>query len=40
MAGAPARWDLEADVVAIGSGLGGLTAAIVAHDQGASCVVL
>jgi 3-oxosteroid 1-dehydrogenase len=40
MAGAPARWDLEADVVSIGSGLGGLTAAIVAHDQGASCVVL
>ena len=24
MAGAPARWDLEADVVSIGSGLGGL----------------
>jgi 3-oxosteroid 1-dehydrogenase len=40
MAGAPARWDLEADVVSIGSGLGGLTAAIVAHDQGAACVVL
>ncbi|TFG92125.1 MAG: FAD-binding protein, partial [Myxococcales bacterium] len=40
MAGAPARWDLEADGVSIGSGLGGLTAAIVAHDQGASCVVL
>ena len=34
MAGAPARWDLEADVVSIGSGLGGLTAAIVAHDRG------
>jgi 3-oxosteroid 1-dehydrogenase len=40
MAGAPARWDLEVDVVSVGSGLGGLTAAIVAHDQGASCVVL
>ena len=40
MAGAPARWDLEADVVSIGSGLGGLSAAIVAHDQGAVCVVL
>ena len=40
MAGAPARWDLEADVVSIGSGLGGLTAAIAAHDQGAACVVL
>ncbi len=40
MAGAPVRWDLEADVVSIGSGLGGLTAAIAAHDQGAACVVL
>jgi 3-oxosteroid 1-dehydrogenase len=40
MAGAPERWDLEADVVSIGSGLGGLTAAIAAHDQGAACVVL
>ena len=40
MAGAPARWDLEADVVSIGSGLGGLSAAIAAHDQGAVCVVL
>ncbi|MGH7288999.1 MAG: FAD-binding protein, partial [Myxococcota bacterium] len=40
MAGAPSRWDLEADVVSIGSGLGGLSAAIVAHDQGAACVVL
>lgn len=40
MAGAPARWDVEADVVSIGSGLGGLSAAIVAHDLGAACVVL
>ena len=40
MAGAPARWDVEADVVSIGSGLGGLSAAIVAHDLGASCAVL
>jgi len=40
MAGAPARWDVEVDVVSIGSGLGGLSAAIVAHDQGASCAVL
>jgi 3-oxosteroid 1-dehydrogenase len=40
MAGAPARWDLEADVVSIGSGLGGLSAAITAHDLGASCLVL
>lgn len=40
MAGRPARWDLEVDVVAVGSGLGGLAAAITAHDLGASCVVL
>ena len=40
MAGAPARWDVEADVVSIGSGLGGFSAAIVAHDLGAACVVL
>jgi 3-oxosteroid 1-dehydrogenase len=36
----PAKWDLETDVVAIGSGGGGLAAAIVAHDHGASTVVL
>ncbi len=36
----PTRWDLEADVVAVGSGLGGLTAAILAHDDGARAVVL
>lgn len=35
----PARWDLEADVVAIGSGAG-LAAAITAHDHGASALVL
>ncbi len=40
MAAMPARWDLEVDVVSIGSGLGGLSAAIVAHDQGASAAVL
>lgn len=40
MAGAPAKWDLEVDVVSVGSGLGGLCAAIAAHDQGASCAVL
>lgn len=40
MAAAPQRWDLEVDVVAVGSGLGGLSAAIVAHDRGASVAVL
>lgn len=36
----PARWDREVDVVAIGSGIGGLSAAITAHDHGASAIVL
>jgi 3-oxosteroid 1-dehydrogenase len=36
----PETWDLEADVVAIGSGIGGLSAAITAHDHGASAMVL
>lgn len=36
----PDRWDVEADVVAIGSGVGGLSAAITAHDKGASAIVL
>ncbi len=34
------KWDLTVDVVAVGSGLGGLTAAIVAHDEGKKAVVL
>jgi 3-oxosteroid 1-dehydrogenase len=36
----PAQWDLEADVVAIGSGIGGLSAAITAHDHGVNAIVL
>jgi 3-oxosteroid 1-dehydrogenase len=36
----PARWDLEADLVCVGSGGGGLAAAITAHDNGATAVVL
>lgn len=36
----PTHWDLEADVVSIGSGIGGLSAAITAHDHGASAIVL
>ncbi len=34
------RWDLDADVVCVGSGLGGLSAAILAHDQGRKAIVL
>ncbi len=36
----PAKWDLEADVVSIGSGIGGLSAAITAHEHGARALVL
>lgn len=41
--GAPlgqAYWDHEFDVVVVGSGAGGLTVAIAAHDLGQSVVVL
>ncbi|HMI85096.1 MAG TPA: FAD-binding protein, partial [Polyangiaceae bacterium] len=33
------KWDLTVDVVAVGSGLGGIGAAIVAHDAGKKAVV-
>ena len=33
-------WDMEADVVVIGSGAAGLVAAIVAIDSGASVIVV
>ncbi len=36
----PARWDLEADVVIIGSGATGMPAAIRARDLGASVIVI
>jgi 3-oxosteroid 1-dehydrogenase len=36
----PDRWDMEADVVSIGSGIGGLSAAITAHDHGIKALVL
>jgi len=36
----PGRWDMEVDLVAVGSSGGGLTAAILGHDLGLSTVVL
>jgi 3-oxosteroid 1-dehydrogenase len=36
----PEQWDLEVDFVAIGSGIGGLTGAIVAHDVGLQVAIL
>ena len=36
----PDRWDLEVDLVALGSGLGSICAAIAAHDLGLEVVVL
>lgn len=36
----PDRWDLEVDLVAAGSSMGGLTAAILGHDLGLSTVVV
>ena len=36
----PAKWDIEVDLVSIGSGIGGLSAAITAHDNGLKAMVL
>ena len=36
----PDHWDLETDLVALGSGIGGLSAAITAHEHGLEAVVL
>jgi 3-oxosteroid 1-dehydrogenase len=36
----PERWDLETDLVALGSGIGGLSAAITAHEHGLEAIVL
>ncbi len=36
----PEKWDIEVDLVSIGSGIGGLSAAITAHEQGLSTIVL
>ena len=33
-------WDREVDVLAVGSGLGGLSAAIAAHDAGCDTLVI
>ena len=40
MAARPAKWDLEVDLVCVGSGLGATSAAIVAHDLGLRCALL
>lgn len=40
MAGKPGKWDLEVDFIAVGSGIGGLSGAIVAHDEGLKTVLL
>jgi len=36
----PTHWDIETDLVSVGSGIGGLSAAITAHEQGAQALVL
>ena len=40
MANKPDKWDLEVDFIAAGSGIGGLSAAITAHDEGLNTIVL
>ena len=40
MAEKPERWDLETDILVAGSGGAGLTAAILAHDNGAKVTVI
>ncbi len=36
----PEKWDMESDVVVVGYGAAGAVAAITAHDQGASVLLL
>ena len=36
----PGHWDDEVDFIAVGSGIGGLSGAIAAHEQGLSAIVL
>jgi len=40
MAEKPEKWDLDSDVLVVGSGAAGLPAAIMAHDNGARVVVI
>ncbi len=40
MADKPQTWDIECDFIAVGSGIGGLTGAIAAHDIGLKTVIL
>ena len=40
MAKMPAKWDLETDVLVMGTGGSGLVAAIVAHDEGAKVTII
>ncbi|NQT71480.1 MAG: FAD-binding protein [Chloroflexi bacterium] len=40
MANKPDKWDIEVDFIAVGSGIGGLTGAIAAHDVGMKAIVL
>lgn len=40
MVDVPQHWDLEVDFISIGSGIGGLTGAIVAHDEGQQVAIL
>jgi len=40
VAGSGEQWDMEADVIVVGSGGAGLTAAILAHDHGARVIVV
>ena len=40
MAKIPEKWDIETDVVVLGTGASGLVAAICAHDEGAKVTIL
>ena len=40
MAQKPDKWDMEIDVLVIGTGAAGLTAATLAHDDGAKVIVI